>query len=182
MRQSGMTDQQIGDQLAREKFDVQIINAAMAQADAQMGGAPMPAPPEIPGQPQYGPSPETPGPDQGVAEIETESEDVEALVEKLVAEKTSNLEGRLKDMESEVSRVRSDSKEVKGAVVNLKEKYAGLQEDSLVKIEDYSKELENVGAQIKAMQRILQQMVPTMADNISQLQELVTDLKQKKAK
>ena len=121
-----------------------------------------------------------PPPMGDVAEIETESEDVEVLVEKLVSDKTKGMEMRNKDMEASIGKIHADIHELKNLTTELREKYAGLQEESLGKVEEYAKELENVGAQIKAMQRILKDIIPTLSDNIIQLQRLVDDIKVKK--
>ena len=123
--------------------------------------------------------PGMPTPPGQVAQLETESEDVEALVEKLVAEKAEGMDMRLKDVEADMGKVRADVQELKNGVTELTTKYAGLQEDSLGKVEEYAKELENVGAQIKAMQRILQQIIPSLAENITQLQQVVDKVKKK---
>ena len=156
----------------------------MAQANEQMGGGqgptPMaPPPPPMGGDmmppppPMGGPMPMgAPPPPGQVAELEAESEDIEVLVEKLISEKTKGMEMRNKDMEASIGKIHADVHELKNLTVNLKEKYADLQEESLGKVEDYAKELENVGAQIKAMQRILKDIIPTLSDNIIQLQKL----------
>ena len=189
MRQQGVPDDQIAETLTKEGVPPQAMDDAMQQANQASGpppaGAPLPPPPGLPGMgpplppgpPMFG-APMTP-PGQ-VAQLETESEDVEALVEKLVAEKTEGIDMRVKDTEADMGKVRSDIQEMKTTVTDLKQKYAGLQEESLGKIEEYARELENVGAQIKAMQRILQQIIPQLGENISQLQKVVDEVKKKK--
>ena len=182
MRQQGMPDPQIADTLTREGVTPEQLDQAMAQADE--GGMPMLPPPPgapLPPPPQMPPGPSMmPGPSGQVAELQEESADVEALVEKLVAEKTESMELRVKDAEADMGKVRADIQEIKNTVTELKQKYAGLQDESLGKIEEYAKELENVGAQIKAMQKILQQIIPQLGENIAQLQRVVGQAKKKK--
>jgi len=191
MRQNGVPDDQIAQELSKEGVKPKDLDAGMMQANKMMNGPPLPPPPGAPlppppGPPQMGPPgmgappgpPMTP-PGQ-VAELETESEDVEALVEKLVAEKTEGMDLRVKDVEADMGKVRADMQEMKNTVTDLKQKYVGLQEESLGKVEEYARELENVGAQIKAMQRILQQVIPQLGENISQLQKVVGEVKKKK--
>jgi uncharacterized protein YukE len=199
MRQNGMPDEQIAETLTKEGVKPKDLDMGMQQANEMMGppgGGPLPPPPGAPlppppGPPQGGPPglPMPPGPPTGgqaltppgqVAELETESQDVEALVEKLVAEKTEGMDLRVKDTEADMGKVRADIQEMKNTVTDLKQKYAGLQEESLGKVEEYARELENVGAQIKAMQRILQQIIPQLGENISQLQKVVGEVKKKK--
>jgi hypothetical protein len=175
MKQQGIPDPQIFDMLAAEKIRPEDIEAAINQANESMPQVMAPyGGPQSDFMPPQGGMPMPPG---QVAQLEEESEDVEALVEKLVAEKAEGMDLRLKDMEADMGKVRTDIQEIKNTVIELKQKYAGLQEDSLGKVEEYAKELENVGAQIKAMQRILQQIIPSLADNISQLQTVVDKVK-----
>ena len=178
MRQQGIPDPNIAETLTNEGVPPEAIDSAMMQANEGRGippppGAPLPPPPL--GPPQMMAPPPMPG--GQVAELETESEDVEALVEKLVAEKTEGMELRVKDSEADMGKVRADIQEIKNTVTELRQKYAGLQEESLGKIEEYAKELENVGAQIKAMQKILQQIIPQLGENIAQLQRVVGQVK-----
>ncbi|MBR9681832.1 MAG: hypothetical protein GOV00_03470 [Candidatus Altiarchaeota archaeon] len=191
LRQNGLSDQDIANQFQAEGVPPEAFEAAMAQANEQMGGGgsgPMgPPPPPPPGGAQMPPPPPgapmpmgPPSPLGDVTEIETESEDIEVLVEKLIGEKTKGMEMRNKDVEASIGKIHADVHELKNMTVELKEKYAGLQEESLGKVEEYAKELENVGAQIKAMQRILKDIIPTLSDNIIQLQKLVDDIKVKR--
>ena len=194
MRQNGEPDGQIAETLSKEGVKPKDLDIAMQKAGEMMGppgGSPMPPPPGAPLPPPVGPPmggppglPMPPGPPMTppgqVAQLETESEDVEALVEKLVAEKTEGMDLRVKDTEADMGKVRADMQEMKNNVTDLKQKYAGLQEESLGKVEEYARELENVGAQIKAMQRILQQIIPQLGENISQLQKVVGEVKKKK--
>jgi len=186
MRQQGVPDPEIFNQLQAEGIKPQDVDMAMGAANEQtMAGAPpsMDTGPVPPGMeaglyPGGMPPPPTRQGEQAT-EIETESEDVEVLVEKLVSDKTRRIEGRQKDMEADIGNIRADIHELKQMTVELKEKYVGLQEESLGKVEEYAKELENVGAQIKAMQRILKDIIPTLSDNIIQLQKLVDEIKGK---
>lgn len=101
----------------------------------------------------------------------------EDLVEKIVSEKMENLERRLSDQERIHSDLMQQIQQVRGSLNELKGKYSQLQEDSVVKIEEYNKELEGVGSQIKAMQRVMQNIIPTFAENVRSLTEVVRELR-----
>lgn len=104
----------------------------------------------------------------------------EDLVEKIVSEKVENLERRLSDQERIHSDLMQQIQQVRGLLNELKGKYSQLQEDSVVKIEEYNKELEGVGSQIKAMQRVMQNIIPTFAENVRSLTEVVRELRGEK--
>lgn len=101
----------------------------------------------------------------------------EELVEKIVSEKMDRLEKRLSEQEKVHSDLLQEIGQVRSSLNELKGKYAQLQEDSVVKIEEYNKELEGVGTQIKAMQRVMQNIIPTFAENVRSLTEVVKELK-----
>lgn len=101
----------------------------------------------------------------------------EELVEKIVSEKMDRLEKRLADQEKIHSDLLQEIGQVRSSLNDLKGKYSQLQEDSVVKIEEYNKELEGVGTQIKAMQRVMQNIIPTFAENVRSLTEVVKELK-----
>lgn len=101
----------------------------------------------------------------------------EELVEKIVSEKIDRLEKRLVEQEKIHADLLQQIGQVRSSLNDLKGKYSQLQEDSVVKIEEYNKELEGVGTQIKAMQRVMQNIIPTFAENVRSLTEVVKELK-----
>ncbi len=101
----------------------------------------------------------------------------EELVEKIVSEKIDRLEKRLVEQEKVHTDLLQQIGQVRSSLNDLKGKYSQLQEDSVVKIEEYNKELEGVGTQIKAMQRVMQNIIPTFAENVRSLTEVVKELK-----
>lgn len=150
----------------------------------QMTGSPPqqfgPSPPQMmmgppPQPPMGGPQMGSPGaypspmPQFGVS--------TEELVEKIVSEKIDRLEKRLVEQEKIHTDLLQQIGQVRSSVNDLKGKYSQLQEDSVVKIEEYNKELEGVGTQIKAMQRVMQNIIPTFAENVRSLTEVVKELK-----
>lgn len=101
----------------------------------------------------------------------------EELVEKIVSEKIDRLEKRLVEQEKIHADLLQQIGQVRSSLNDLKGKYSQLQEDSVVKIAEYNKELEGVGTQIKAMQRVMQNIIPTFAENVRSLTEVVKELK-----
>lgn len=83
-------------------------------------------------------------------------------------------------METFKVNTRENLQELKDTLSEIKEKYVSLQEDSSIRLEEYSKELDNVGSQIKAMQKVLQKVFPAIAENVHQLSGLVKELKEVK--
>ena len=107
---------------------------------------------------------------------------IEALVEKIVDEKWKEAEVRIEDLESFRTDLHESMAEIREELAELKSRYVELQEHSSVRLEEYSKELEGVGAQINALQRVLQRIFPTIAENVRELSDVVRDMKRLRAK
>jgi len=133
-----------------------------------MGPAPM-APPGPPGPPSQAEAPPAPpaGPEKSTEE----------LIESIVNERLTDVTTKLESLDTSRVDTKEDLQEIKETLTEIKGKYISLQEDSSIRLEEYSKELENVGAQIKAMQKVLQKVFPAIAENVHQLTQIVQDMK-----
>ena len=101
----------------------------------------------------------------------------EELVEKIVKEKWKGVEGRVSTLEETKVELTNQVHDLQDELNELKSKYVQLQEDSTVRIEEYGKDLEGVGSQIKAMQRIMQNIIPDIAKNVKDLNDVVMKIK-----
>jgi len=122
------------------------------------------------------------GPDMGAPGGAPGGRNIEALVEKIVDEKWREAEVRIEDLESFRTDLHESMAEIREELAELKSRYVELQEHSTVRLEEYSKELEGVGAQINALQRVLQRIFPTIAENVRELSDVVRDMKRLRAK
>ena len=145
----------------------------------QMGpmGPPQMGPPQMGpmGPPEMGPM-GFPGPSGIPPEGRPEGAS-EELVESIVNERLKDFSTKLDNLENFRTNTKEDIQEMRDTLADVKEKYIALQEESSVRLEEYSKELENVGAQIKAMQKVLQKVFPAIAENVHELSQIVQDLK-----
>lgn len=144
---------------------------------APQTGAPPFGPPQMGQPPQAMMGPPMGGPAMYPSPMPQLGVSTEELVEKIVSEKVERLEKRLVEQEKIHTDLLQQIGQVRSSLNDLKGKYAQLQEDSVVKIEEYNKELEGVGTQIKAMQRVMQNIIPTFAENVRSLTEVVKSLK-----
>lgn len=201
MRQQGFDDTTIVQTLQGEGVGMPDIQNALMQADIKMrvgGEAPQglqmpprgmppqgpqmvpemgpppeemqPGAPEMGPPPAMGPSPEYPGgaPQAGLAPEE---------VERMIEDKLSETSAKIDALEDERAKLRNEVADLKEIVVDLKGKYVHIQEESAVKLEEYSKELESVGAHIKALERVLQRVFSATAQNVRELSEIVRTMR-----
>ena len=133
----------------------------------EMEPSPMAGPEMMPGSPEMGvgPAPMTPPPGYGGQDISVLSEKIDEVVD------------RMNEMEKESTDLKSELADLKEIVADLKGKYVHIQEESAVKLEEYSKDLESVGAHIKALERVLQRVFSATAQNMRELSEIVKTMK-----
>lgn len=136
----------------------------------EMGPSPMEGPEMMPGGPEMGmgPGPMTPPP--GYAP----GPDLRIFEEKL-----DDIMSRMNSIERGSADLKNELADIKDVVADLKGKYVHIQEEASVKLEEYSKELESVGAHIKALERVLQRVFSATAQNMRELSEIVKTMKGK---
>ena len=204
LRQQGLNDNQIIQALQKDGFASAQIFESMSQADIQggAGGAPSPgqapataitqpapgapgvpatpiqtAPPAPPSAPQaqpiappmdMAPPPEDYGGDS-TERIEEVAEAIidekwEVLVKDIhkIVEWKEGMDSKMSKVESEVSDIREDFDKLHKAIIS--------------KIDEYDKNLSDVGSEIKAMNQVFQKVLPTFTENISTLSRITKNL------
>jgi predicted RNase H-like nuclease (RuvC/YqgF family) len=126
----------------------------------------------MPGGPEMGmgPGPMTPPPAYGGGP----GPDVSAINERI-----EDLLVRMSALEKGNTDLRNELADMKDVIADLKGKYVHIQEEASVKLEEYSKDLESVGAHIKALERVLQRVFSATAQNMRELSEIVKSMKGK---
>jgi hypothetical protein len=223
MRQQGISNNQIIQNLQREGYTNTQIFDAMNNADTKMavqgvkpnlqqqspppstndnsspdifthppveGNNPAP-PPASPQQrpeplvsspsPQPMTQPSGPEPVQNYSPQSTNAQvKVEELVEAIVEEKWDEL---LKDVNKIVhwkNKVETRLSEVEVKLDHLKESYAELQKAIFGKVNEYDKHIQDVGSEIKAMEKVFSKVLPVFTENINELSTITKKLKEDK--
>ncbi len=202
MRQQGIPDAVIAQQMQAGGVPLPQIQDAMTQADIKMrvsgGGGPPQQQMGPPGGPDMGQMQQQMGPPMGqdMGQMQQQQQQMgispmgmpplpeqqqgpspEEIIERIVEEKWHAMQDKFDKFEESKSELLRQMQDLRDNLNDLRVKYAQLQEDSIVKIEEYNKELEGVGSQIKAMQRVMQNMIPVFAENVRQLNDIVADMK-----
>ena len=60
-----------------------------------------------------------------------------------------------------------------GGSKNLKERFESLHKGVLGKITEYDQNLTNVGTEIKAMEKVFQNILPTFTENVNKLERVM---------
>lgn len=139
----------------------------------QFGPSPMGGPEMMPGGPEMGMGPGPMSPPPGY-EPQSAGPDVNAINDRI-----DDLVARVNMMEKGNLDLKNEVVDVKEVIADLKGKYVHIQEEASVKLEEYSKDLESVGAHIKALERVLQRVFSATAQNMRELSEIVKSMKGK---
>jgi hypothetical protein len=199
LRQQGLNDNQIIQALQKDGFASAQIFDAMSQSDikggvsgtptqdttgqapaavpaAAPGQAPVPAPGQAPAVPVQPMAPPTemisPQEDYGGETTERIEEIAEAIIDEKwevlvkdihkIVEWKDEMNSKMSKVESEVSDIREDFDKLHKAIIS--------------KIDEYDKNLSDVGSEIKAMNMVFQKVLPTFTENISTLARLTKNI------
>lgn len=182
MRAQGMDNNQIIQSLQRDGFNSSDIFDAMNQADMVSGG-PMNdntlVPPQDYGQPNFGASQDfmTGHPPPQRNEIYGADSSTEELVEAIIDEKWNEL---LKD----INKVIEWKNAANSKILQMEQKFADLKQEFdkihtaiISKIDEYDKNITNVGAEVRAMEKVFSKVLPVFTENVSELSRITKDIK-----
>jgi hypothetical protein len=198
MQQQGMADNQIIQTLQRDGFSSSQIFDAMSQSDLAPG-SPQPLddvpvfnaqqdnyqdefmppaqqspPPMAPQQPfntfQAPVSQEVPMASEG-------SERMEEIAEAIIEEKWDEFMRSVNKIIAWKEKTEARISAMEQRVNDMKQSFDSLNKNILGKIDGYDKDIKNVGAEIKAMERVFQQILPSFTDSVNELSRITKNLK-----
>lgn len=185
MKASGMSSNQIIDNLQKMGYSVNHIFDAMKMSDENYEnpgvamnfenfGTNMPPPP-MPSQQAY-PQPsfeqQMSSSFSGTGRAETE-EIIESIMQEKWADMIENIKkiGKWKDeIDARFARVEQEIK-------NIKENFTSLQNAVFGKVSQYDKDINEVGTEIKAMEKVFQKVLPDLTSNVNELSSIVKKIK-----
>jgi hypothetical protein len=196
MRQQGLSNDQIIQNLQSQGYTSSKIFDAMSQADikgaveagpgaeagpptgAPIPGAAPPSPEAVPPSPAVAPAPIAPAPVVSGGEQER----IEEITESIIDEKWDEL---MKSVDKIVAwKETTETKMIKmeQAVKDLKERFEELHQGILAKIGEYDKGIRDVGSEIKAMEGVFKKVLPTLTENVGELSRITKSMKGRKKK
>ncbi len=204
MKQQGLTNNQIVQNLQRQGYEAHDIFDAMNQADIKggVGGIPsggqypdMPAvdnpiqapqpqgfQPQPPPPPAMG-APAPPPLNQAQPAYFNQSSDkerIEEIAESIIDEKWSDLMKSVEKIIAWKEKTESEIAKIHQEFDNLKESFANLQKGILGKVSEYDTHIASVGTEIKALEKVFQKILPTLTENVNELSRITSGMKKKK--
>ncbi len=122
--------------------------------------------------PSFAPSPISPG------DIIT-ADQVEEIAESIIEEKWDELAKGVGKIIEWKERTEARVNEMDARIAQLQQILEDLHSALLGKLSDYDRSMASVGTDIKAMQKVFQQMLPTFTENVNELSRLTKNIKSK---
>ena len=178
LRQQGLTDDIIIEELSQRGYPQQQISEAIAQADSSSPagyGQSMPGADQMPMIPQEMPSPQ-PSYQEDMSNI---YERMQEIAEAMIDEKWDDLIGEVKKIIEWKNKNEEKQSKLQHDVDKLKEDFKMLHEAVLGKLEDYDTRMRDVGTELKAVGKVFKDVIPTFVDNVKELSSVKEELKKR---
>jgi len=186
MRQSGMSNNEMIQDLQRQGYNSGQIFDAINQADAAPGpqagyAEQQPSPPGHASPPPMGPPaampPPYPQPITPPADIE---ERVEEVAEAIIDEKWNELVKNINKVIEWKEKTESRIAQIEQKFNDIRHNFDVLHKSILGKIGEYDQNILNLGSEIKAMEKVFQKMLPTFTENVNELSRITSSVKKKR--
>lgn len=189
----GASNKQIIEELESQGFTYEQIADALTQAETKANVETPPAPSpagmqpssmsmtrpssspqivQIAQQPAMRPS----YTEQGSSGRDTEDM-IEQIAETIIEEKWQKMMQNVGDLNVWKEKVRTDILSVKQELVRLDNKVESLQKIILGKVRDYDEHITEVGTEIKALEKVLQNVITPLSTNVKELSKITERLK-----
>jgi hypothetical protein len=166
MKQQGYDNSQIVQILQRDGYTSAQVFDALNQVELR-SGAPVVGNPTIPVQQQH--------------QFQQEQQsNIEEYVETIIDEKWTELEKDIQKIIDWKNRSEQRLQELNSRVDDLRDRFEKLNQAMLGKIGDYDRTMQDVGADLKAMEKVFSKVLPQFTDNVKQLSDITEKMKDHK--
>ncbi|HJX05395.1 MAG TPA: hypothetical protein VJ461_01670 [Candidatus Nanoarchaeia archaeon] len=179
MRAKGFDNNQIVQALQRNGYSSTQIFDALNQAELSSGAGSFVEPPPFPSSPsqepsasQYGGGYDESGGGGGMA-----NEEVEELIESVIEEKWEELSKDITKIVEWKNEVETKISKLEQRFESLKDDFDKLHQAIIGKIGEYDKNILEVGAEVKAMEKVFSKVLPLFTENVSELARITQGLK-----
>ncbi len=119
------------------------------------------------------------GMSSGMGGKSPELERIEELVEAIIDEKWNEIVKSINKIADWKERTESKITKLEQQMEDLKASFEQLHQGILGKIGEYDKNLVNISAEIKAMDKVFQKVLPVMTENVNELSRITQEMKRK---
>ena len=195
MKERGMSNEEIIEQLKSQGYSLQSIKDALVQADVKKKAV-APVSKELP--PLPGSAPETkpaeevtpvragpglnPPPSEETykpAPVKTTPDvnEIERILEEIVDERWKDVTGKFSSLETSRAKDETRINELDKRVTELARRLDEISSVVMTKVDEYKKTMEDVDVEIKALEKVMEKLVPSMTEQVKELKDVVGELK-----
>jgi len=172
LRQQGLTDSIIRDELSRKGYSHEQITQALSHADSSQPSFDMPS--------QSGSAQMSMPPSAQDNDVGSIYERIEEITESMIDEKWDDLISEVKKIVDWKQKVEEKQSKISADVEKLKEDFQVLHQGVLGKLEDYDGRMQDVGTELKAVGKVFKDVVPQFVQNVKDLNRITSGIKDKK--
>jgi prefoldin subunit 5 len=110
---------------------------------------------------------------------EVSAEEIEELVESVIAEKWETVTKDINKMTEWKSEVDSKLIRMEQKIESMKDEFDKLHQAVIGKIGEYDRNILSVGTEIKAMERVFSKVLPVFTENVNELSRITENIKKK---
>ena len=175
MKSQGMSNNQIIDTLQKQGFSSSQIFDSLSASDAP---PPEPAAPAMPPPTMPTPTmpPNMPPPMMGSMPASDNEELIEAIIDEKWNDLMSDINKVIAWKEVTESRVTQLEQQLK----DTKDQFEKLHQAVVGKVGEYDQHILEVGAEVKAMEKVFSKVLPVFTDNVAELSRITDKMKPKK--
>ena len=188
--EQGLTNEEITRSLEGQGYNLDQISTAMNQSQI---GAPagmqestmqdIPIPEQAPVQevaPEQYAAPDMSQYQQQLPQQQTSYEDIQAIVEEILEEKWKEFIKDVGDVGLWKSKISDDLEATKQELVRTQKRLEDLQVAVLGKVKDYSKTMQDIGTDMKALEKVFGNILEPLTKNIKELNKVTENIKKHK--
>lgn len=175
LREMGLTDSIITNELSRKGYSQQQIAQALAQAPSQESQFDEP----VPSGPMLSSPQEAGGASGDGGSTGNIYERIEEITESMIDEKWDELISEVKKIVEWKEKIEEKQAKIINDVDKLKENFKILHEGVLGKLEDYDSRMQEVGTELKAVGKVFKDVIPEFVENVKELSSVTGRMKNK---
>lgn len=108
-----------------------------------------------------------------------DSSDMQSLIESIVEERVQRISDNMTDFEIWRSRMNDDLISIKQEIVRISTRFDSMQKVVLGKVDEYGKSVTDVTSEIKALEKVFQNIISPLTSNIKDLSRITEEMKKR---
>jgi hypothetical protein len=189
LQQQGLSNDQIIQELQNEGYNSQEIFDALNNVDTtNIPGSPIDdsrigqGPSALDQPPMDMGAPVNDAPNMGAPAMNNPvfnetKENIEEMAEAIIDEKWEELVKSINKIIEWKDKIEGRLTKIEQDIQNVKENFSQLHSSVIGKINEYDKNIVNVGTEVKAMGKVFEKVLPTFTENVNELKRVVKDSK-----